>query len=308
MRLQHHIEQEVFQRTIAPSLATIKALFSLSKPGIVGLTLAAALTGIYFGNHGLFPEWSLLGWMFVTLGLATAGACMLNNVYDQDIDALMNRTRSRALVAGSVSLASASGIGLGLAIFPVVLMAQRVNMAAALLTGAAVFGYVVIYTMVAKRRTPWANQLGGIAGALPPVIGCAAVTGAVDADALILFAIMVVWQQPHALSLALKYRDDYARAGIPVIPVAKGVQSTKWRIAIYTAVLLPVALLPYVYGMAGRAYLLVALAISLMFLYKAVKFLFSTRDCDMKLFAFSIVYLIVLFGAMIWDVNQGAGG
>lgn len=305
MRLHNHAGQGVFQRATVPSLATIKSLFSLTKPGIVGLTLVAALTGIYFGNHGLLPEWSLLGWMFVTLGLATAGACILNNVYDQDIDALMNRTRSRALVAGSVSPAFASGIGLGLAVFPVVVMAERVNVVAALLTGTAVFGYVVIYTIMAKRRTPWANQLGGIAGALPPVIGYAAVAGAVDAEALILFAIMAVWQQPHALSLALKYRDDYAHAGVPVIPVVKGVQSTKWRIAIYTAVLLPVALLPYVHGMAGRSYLLVALAVSLMFLYKAVKFLFSSRDCDMKLFAFSIIYLIALFGAMIWDINQG---
>jgi protoheme IX farnesyltransferase len=274
---------------------------TLAKPGIVGLTLVAALTGIYFGNHGVLPDWNIIFWTFLTLGLATAGSCMLNNVYDRDIDRLMTRTSSRALAAGEVSGRNALIIGLLLAGGSLVLMSEVVNPLAAIVTSVGVIGYVVIYTMLAKRRTPWANQLGGIAGAVSPMVGYAAVTGGLDVQAWILFAIMVVWQQPHALSLALKYRHEYAKAGVPVVPVAKGVAATKQRIVIYNVALLGIALLPYAYGMAGVFYFITAIILSLVFLAMAVRFLFSGRDCDMRLFAFSIVYLIALFSAMVLD-------
>lgn len=219
-------------------------LFELAKPGIVGLTLVAALTGIYFGNHGVMPHWGLIFWTFLTLGLATAGSCMFNNYYDRDIDQLMRRTHSRALAAGLVSERMVLCIALLLAIVPLGVMALMVNPLTAVVTTVGVIGYAGVYTMWMKRSTPWANQFGGIAGAVPPMVGYAAVTGDLGAPAWILFAIMVVWQQPHALSLALKYREDYARAGVPVIPVACGVQATKVRIAVYALALVPVAMLP----------------------------------------------------------------
>jgi protoheme IX farnesyltransferase len=274
---------------------------SLAKPGIVGLTLVAALTGIYFANHGVLPHWSVIFWTFLTLGFATAGSCMLNNFYDRDIDRLMKRTRSRPLAAGEVPVENVLVLGLLLVIPSLAFMAWMVNPLTALITGVGVFGYVVVYTMMTKRTTPWANQLGGVAGAVPPMIGYAAITGDLGAPAWVLFAIMVVWQQPHALSLALKYRHEYARAGVPVIPVAKGVSATKRKIALYCLALIPVAMLPYFAGMSGGVYLFAASVLSLIFLAMSVRFLKSERDCDMRIFAYSIVYLILLFGTMILD-------
>lgn len=291
---------QIAQQSVS-ARSVISDYISLSKPGIVGLTLVAALTGIYFGNHGIMPDWTLIFWTFLTLGLATAGSCMLNNYYDRDIDRLMKRTSSRALAAGEVSERNVLIVSLLLAIPSLGLMAWMVNPLTALVTAVGVVGYVGVYTMWMKRTTPWANQFGGIAGAVPPMVGYAAVTGELAAPAWILFAIMVVWQQPHALSLALKYRDDYARANVPVIPVACGVQATKIRIALYTLALIPVAVLPYSFDMAGVLYLAAALVLSCVFVFMAVRFLRSDKDCDMRVFAYSIVYLILLFGTMVLD-------
>ncbi|MDX8377463.1 MAG: heme o synthase [Mariprofundales bacterium] len=273
---------------------------NLGKPGIVGLSLVAALTGIYFANDGMLPDWSLIIWTFLTLGIATAGSCMLNNVYDRDIDALMGRTNKRALAAGRLNPQVVLPVAVLLIAVSLATMVVQVNLAAAIATGLAVFGYSVIYT-IAKRRTPWANQLGGIAGAAPPLIGYVAVTGYVDIYAFALFFIMVVWQQPHALSLALKYREDYARAKVPVIPVAHGVDATKKRIMYYNIALLPVVALPYFIGMAGIIYLASALLVTSIFLSMSIRFLSSDKQYDMRLFFFSIVHLIVVFGVMIAD-------
>jgi len=291
---------QIAQQSVS-ARSVISDYVSLAKPGIVGLTLVAALTGIYFGNHGIMPDWTLIFWTFLTLGLATAGSCMLNNYYDRDIDRLMKRTSSRALAAGEVSARHVLIVSLLLAVPSLAVMAWVVNPLTALVTAVGVVGYVGVYTMWMKRTTPWANQFGGIAGAVPPMVGYAAVTGELAAPAWILFAIMVVWQQPHALSLALKYRDDYARANVPVIPVACGVQATKIRIALYALALVPVAVLPYFFDMAGVAYLAAAILLSSMFVFMAVRFLRSDRDCDMRVFAYSIVYLILLFGTMVLD-------
>ncbi|MDX8395115.1 MAG: heme o synthase [Mariprofundaceae bacterium] len=284
---------------VQPSV--LASYISASKPGIVGLTLVAALTGIYFGNHGVLPDWQLIFWTFLTLGLATAGSCILNNVYDRDIDRLMKRTSSRPLASDIISSRNALITGLVLSIGSLSLMAIVVNPLTAWVTAVGVFGYVVVYTMMTKRSTPWANQFGGIAGAVPPMIGYVAVTGELGAPAWILFAIMVVWQQPHALALALKYREQYARANVPVIPVACGVQATKIRIVAYCAVLLPVATLPYFFGMSGIWFLGISVILSSIFLAMGIRFLRSERDCDMRVFAFSIVYLILLFGSIIVD-------
>ncbi len=285
----------------AGTKAAIAAWYELAKPGIVGLTLVAALTGIYFGNHGVMPHWGLIFWTFLTLGLATAGSCMLNNYYDRDIDAVMHRTSSRSLASGLVSGKSVLFVALLVTMASLALMAWMVNPLTALVTMVGVIGYAGVYTMWMKRTTPWANQFGGIAGAVPPMVGYAAVTGDLGAPAWVLFAIMVVWQQPHALSLALKYREDYARARVPVIPVARGVRATKVRIALYALGLFPVAVLPYIFGMAGAWYLATSIILNAVFLFMSVRFLRSGRDCDMRVFAYSIIYLILLFGAMVFN-------
>ncbi len=281
--------------------STFAAWYELAKPGIVGLTLVAALTGIYFGTHGVMPQWDLIFWTFLTLGLATAGSCMLNNYYDRDIDARMRRTCSRSLASGMVSGKAVLAASLLITVISLALMAWMVGPLAAMVTMVGVVGYAGVYTMWLKRTTPWANQFGGIAGAVPPMVGYAAVTGDLGAPAWVLFAIMVIWQQPHALSLALKYREDYARARVPVIPVACGVQATKVRITLYALALFPATVLPFIYDMAGMGYLIVSVVLNTVFLYMAVRFLRSKRDCDMRVFAYSIVYLILLFGAMVLD-------
>jgi len=287
----------------SPSLQNVKTLYSTTKPNIVALTLVAALTGIYVGNRGIFPEWSLIGWTLFCLALATAGACMLNNLYDRDIDKKMKRTQQRAIASGEISSQIVLPISLALSIFPVILMAYVVNPATAIVTGSAVFGYAVVYTMIAKRRTPWANQLGGIAGALPPVVGYVAVTGQIDIYAFLMFFIMAVWQQPHALSLALKYREDYARADVPVIPVVHGVHATKVRILLYSLLLIPVSTLPYFFGLAGEWYLVTSVVFGVIFSIKSAKFLASNRQYDMRLFLLSLVHFIVMFSVLMVDIQ-----
>lgn len=286
---------------VAGERSTAAAYISIAKPGIVGLTLVAALTGIFFGNHGVLPDWTVIFWTFLTLGLATAGSCMLNNVYDRDIDRVMKRTSSRAMAQDELPVNKVLPVALVLSIGSLALMAYTVNPLTALVTAVGVVGYVGVYTMLMKRTTPWANQFGGIAGAVPPMVGYAAVTNELGAAAWILFAIMVVWQQPHALSLAMKYREDYARANVPVIPVAHGVYATKVRILVYTLALLPVATLPYFYGMSGEIFLILSVLLSALFCFMAYRFLRSDKDCDMRVFAYSIVYLIALFGGMVVD-------
>jgi protoheme IX farnesyltransferase len=287
---------------IVPVRLPIVECFILAKPGIVALVFVATLTGIYLANMGL-PNETLLFLTLTGITLATAGSAILNNYTDSDIDRLMERTSSRALAAGLVPRHYALITGLVFVTLSVVLMTVFVNNITALLTGAAIVGYVVIYGLFMKRRSPLANQVGGLAGALPPVIGYTAVTGSLDMITLILFLIMAVWQQPHALSLALKYKDDYAKASIPVIPVAKGVFATKLRIAVYTFCLLPVTMFPYIIGMEGLFYFSIALILGIFYLFLAIKFLFSKRECDMFLFFYSIVYLTLLFASLVLDLT-----
>ncbi|MEE8423021.1 MAG: heme o synthase [Thermodesulfobacteriota bacterium] len=286
---------------ILPVRFPIVECFTLAKPGIVALVIVSTLTGVYLADMGL-PDVNLVYWTLAGITLATSGSAILNNYTDRDIDRLMDRTSSRALAAGLVSENYALITGLVFVTLSIVIMMTYVNSLTALLTGVAIAGYVVLYGIVLKRRTSMANQIGGLAGALPPVIGYTAVTGTLDIKALLLFSIMAIWQQPHALSLALKYKDDYARASIPVIPVAKGVFATKLRIAVYTFGLLPVTMLPTIIGMAGQLYLFAALSLGAIYLFLAIRFLLSKRECDMSLFFYSIIYLTLLFTVLVVDL------
>jgi len=295
------MSQQITTDIVLERKSMLSSYISISKPGIVGLTLVVALAGMFFGNLGVMPRWDLIAWTFLTLGLVTAGSCMLNNVYDRDIDLIMKRTSKRAMAAGELPTKPVLLTSLVLIFIPLALMWQMVNPLSAIITAVGAFGYSVVYTMWMKRTTPWANQFGGIAGAVPPLVGYAAVTGTLDAWPWIMFAIMVVWQQPHALALALKYRHEYAAAKVPVIPVAHGVDATKRRIVIYNSVLPFVAVLPYIFDMAGEIYLIVTVILSAMFLQKSIVFMRSDRDCDMRLFGFSLIWLIAVFFVMVVD-------
>ncbi|MBF0321169.1 MAG: protoheme IX farnesyltransferase, partial [Nitrospirae bacterium] len=215
----------------------------LTKPGIVLLVLITTLGGMYLGQRGL-PGAALIWLTLFPVGLATAGSAVLNNFFDRDIDILMSRTRKRPIPQGRIYPLNALIFGLSLILIAIAML-LFVNTTVAALTAASSFIYVIPYTVLMKRKTHLVVHVGSITGALPPVIGYAAVRGNVGIEAIVLFAIMFLWQHPHFWAYALKYKEDYSRAGVPVLPLSKGVKGTKLRTLIYTIVLLPVSVMPY---------------------------------------------------------------
>ena len=183
-------------------------------------------------------------------------------------------------------------------------MLLMVNLLATFFVFLAVFFYVVVYTIALKRKSPLATEIGGVSGALPPVIGYASVRGEVGFEALILFLIMFMWQPPHFWVLAIKYAEDYKRAGIPTLPVSKGIEHTKIKTLIYTAGLLPLSLLPSIYGIAGHIYFVSALLLSGLYLLLTLKFVFSKKPNGMFLFFYSILYIALLFSVMVFDMRR----
>lgn len=278
----------------------IAGLLILPKPGIVALVIVSGITGLYLGGHGVVDA-RLAFWTLLGLALSTAGSAALNNFIDRDIDSIMARTKGRTLPSGSVSPNIAYFIGTALVTVSLIILKIAVSTLVCVLTGAATFIYVVLYTLYLKRLTPAATHIGGIAGAMPPLIGYAAANHGLDFHAVILFMIIVVWQQPHFWSLALKYRDEYAAAKVPIHPVAMGIPATKLRILAYVIVHFPVMWAPYGYHMAGKWYLAVAMGLSLIYLAVTMKFVFSEDGKEMTVFHFSNFYLIAIFFALMAD-------
>ena len=285
-----------------PDKKTLKAFIILPKPGIVMLVIVSGYGGLILGSTNGIPDPHTAFWTLLGIAMATAGSAVLNNFLDRDIDSIMHRTRGRSLPSGAVSANQAYVIGTLLVAVSLAILKISIGFWVMVLTFIAIFTYVVMYTMFLKRTTPLATHIGGVAGALPPMIGYTAASGAMDHQALILFLIIVVWQQPHFWALALKYREDYARASVPILPVAKGVYATKIRLFWYTLALLPVSALPYAFEMAGVYYLTAAIAAGALYMWLTVKFLLSKKDKEMVLFFYSIVYLVVIFGAMVIDL------
>lgn len=281
----------------------LKDYLVLTKPGIVLLVLITTLTGMYFAQRG-FPDPWLVFWTLLGTGLASAGSAVLNHFFDKDIDALMNRTKSRPLPSGSINPKSAFIFGLALLILSMIILASKVNLLTIFFVFLASFFYVVVYTLALKRKSPLATEIGGISGSLPPVIGYASVRGEVGFEAFILFLIMFMWQPPHFWVLAIKYAEDYKRAGIPTLPVAKGIKHTKVKTLIYTASLLPLSLLPSIYGIAGHIYFISALILSSLYLILTFKFVFSKKPNGMFLFFYSVLYIALLFSVMVFDMRR----
>ncbi|EDP75669.1 heme o synthase [Hydrogenivirga sp. 128-5-R1-1] len=281
--------------------STLKEYLALTKPGIVTLVLITTLGGIYIGAKGNLEPISVF-WTLLGTGFAAAGSAVINMFFDRDVDVLMERTSSRPLPRGAVNPTGALVFGILLLVTSFAVLYVFVNTIAAVLAMLAAFSYVVLYTVILKRRTPVATEVGGISGALPPVIGYVAASGELDLRAFVLFLIMFMWQPPHFWVLALKYRDDYARAGIPTLPVSRGVFITKVKTLVYTVSLLPLSLIPYAIGMTGKLYFVTAFVISLIYTVYTLKFLFSKKEESMKLFFFSIIYIAVLFSVMIIDL------
>ena len=276
--------------------------YNLCKPKVVFLIVFTAIVGMLLSTPGLLPFDTFLA-ATIGIALASASGAALNHWVDQRIDSIMERTRNRPLPSGELSSYSALTFALGLAVLSMLILLTFVNTLTALLTLTSLVGYAVIYTMFLKRTTPQNIVLGGAAGAAPPLLGWTAMTGEVNTEALLLFLIIFVWTPPHFWALAIKRKDEYARAGLPMLPVTPGVVFTKLHILLYTMMLVSVTLMPFVIYMTGLIYLAGAVALGIGFLYHAIK-LYNTGDSDqhaMKTFGYSIFYLSALFSFFLVD-------
>jgi heme o synthase len=248
----------------------------------------------------LHPVLAAVAMLCIAVGAGAAGA--LNMWYERDIDALMRRTAARPLPAGRMMPGEALGFGTVLAVGAVVVMWLAVNGAAAALLALTIAFYVFVYTIWLKRRTPQNIVIGGAAGAFPPLIGWAAVTGDIGWSALSLFAIVFLWTPPHFWALALYRADDYAAAGVPMLPVVAGARATKRQMLLYTLVLWPVSVTPWLLGVAGRPYGAGALALSALFTVFALRVCRDDGDHAARLmFGFSLLYLLLIFSLLLVD-------
>jgi protoheme IX farnesyltransferase len=278
-----------------------KEYYILCKPKVVALIVFTAVVGMLLSTPGPVPLDALV---FGTLGIAlgAASGAAVNQWVDQRIDAVMDRTHNRPLPQGRLSSRAAIGFALSLGVLSMAILLLFVNPLTALLTFIAMIGYAVVYTMFLKRSTPQNIVLGGAAGAAPPVLGWAAVTGEVHSDALLLFLVIFVWTPPHFWALAIKRRKEYAKAGIPMLPVTHGVEFTKLSVLLYTVVLVAVTLMPFLTQMCGFIYLAGALALGIGFVYHALVLYRSKGDDHaMKTFGYSIFYLSALFAFLLAD-------
>jgi protoheme IX farnesyltransferase len=294
---------------------------ALLKPRVMSLVVFTALTGLVCARSSMNLTLALVAVLCIAVGAGASGS--LNMWYDADIDGLMRRTRARPIPMGRVQSADALGLGVALSLFSVMLMGMAANWLAAGLLAFTILFYAVVYTMWLKRWTPQNIVIGGAAGALPPVIGWAAATGTTPLNAWLLFAIIFLWTPPHSWALALYTTGDYAKAGVPMMPVAKGAASTRKQILIYSLAFVPVAIAPAFTGLGGLVYLAVSSLGGLMFLLLAFRVFRSGAGDDVNgaekglygvkagskdarnLFAFSILYLTLLFASLL--VERGLG-
>lgn len=293
--------QTVVIGTRADLAASARAFYQLTKPRVVALLVLTAWVGMMLASEGV-PDLALIVTASLGIAMVSGAAAAFNHVLDQKIDARMARTRLRPLPEGRLSSAQALSFAFTLAASGFVLLLVAVNALTAVLTLAGLFGYAVIYTVLLKRATPQNIVIGGVAGALPPVLGWAAVTGTVGAEAWLLMMIIFTWTPPHFWALAIHRVDDYARAGIPMLPVTHGIAFTKTLVLLYTCLLLAVCLLPYLVGMSGVLYLAGSLVLNLQFLRHAWRLKFAARpDTAIRCFRFSITHLMLLFLLLLVD-------
>ena len=279
----------------------LRSFLSLTKPRVVSLIVFTAVIGMFLASPGMVPL-PVLAAGTLGIALVAGAAAAVNCLVEQRIDAVMKRTRWRPLPRGELSPGQTlvfAGVlgGLGLWV-----LLQFVNALTMWLTVATFIGYAVVYTVLLKPATPQNIVIGGASGAMPPVLGWAAVTGEVGVEALLLFLIIFAWTPPHFWSLALYRTDDYARAGVPMLPVTHGKAYTRLQVLLYTLILFAVSLLPYAIRMSGLLYLLAALLLGGIFTAYALRLHFAYSDAlAQKTFRYSITYLALLFAALLVD-------
>jgi len=291
-------------------LSEARDWLALLKPRVMTLVVFSGIVGLLVAPGSIHPVLALTAILCIAIGAGAAGA--INMWYDRDIDAVMRRTASRPIPAGRIRPEAALSFGVVLAVASTMVMGLAVNPVAGAVLAASIGFYVFVYTMWLKRRTPQNIVIGGAAGAFPPVIGWAAVTGSLSVEALVMFAIIFVWTPPHFWALSLYASGDYQRAGVPMLPVVAGARATRRQIWLYSLLLVPVSLLPVAIGMAGPAYAAAAAVLGAYFLYVMWRVKRDAQDeSGVSLsndaparagFRYSILYLFALFTALAADV------
>ena len=289
------------------NLATVGDYFALLKPRVMSLVLFTGVAGLMLAPGHIHIATALTALLAIAVGAGASGA--LNMAYDADIDRLMSRTRSRPVPRGAISAGDAAAFGTTLAIGAVTVMGLLVNLVAAALLAFTIVFYAIVYTAWLKRSTPQNIVIGGLAGALPPAIGWASVTSGLAVEPLVLVAIIFLWTPPHFWALSLYRAGEYARAGVPMLPVVKGKSETRRQIVIYTALVVLCGFLPVVLGFAGPLYLAANVALGGWFAVGSVHVAFE-RDEERepnarRLFGISILYLFALFAALIVEQILG---
>jgi heme o synthase len=287
---------------IGPAESSVGDFVQLMKPRVMSLVVFSALTGMVVAPGSIHPVLAIIALLAITIGAGASGA--LNMWYDADIDARMARTAARPIPRGRLTRDEALSFGAVLAVFSILTLGVLVNWTAGILLAVTIAFYLFVYTMWLKRRTPQNIVIGGAAGAFPPMIGWAAVTGSVSIESVLLFLIIFMWTPPHFWALALYRCRDYERVGVPMLQVVAGPAETRRQIWLYSLVLVVLALVPSFIGMAGVAYLIAAVGLGAMFLYLAwrVRKITEGREADAAarhLFGFSILYLFLLFAVML---------
>ncbi len=274
-------------------------LITLTKPRIISLLLVTTVAPMFMTERGL-PPWQLVLWVILGGYLMAGGANAINMWFDRDIDDRMTRTRLRPIPAGRLSPAAALAFGVALAALAFAIFWIQVNHLSAWLALGGLLFYVFIYTMWLKRNSPQNIVVGGAAGAFPPLVGWAAMTGRIDLAAIYLFAIIFYWTPPHFWALALIKRGEYARAGVPMMPVVRGTERTKWEMLLYTLLLLPLTILPAFFGALGPFYLVAAALLGARLLWYCVKLVreAGVTETAWKMYKYSLIYLFLLFVAM----------
>jgi protoheme IX farnesyltransferase len=291
-------------RPASQQRALVRDLIALTKPAIMSLLLLTALGGMFLAARGV-PPFGILAATLIGGAAASGGASSLNHYFDRDIDERMRRTRHRPLPAHRVSTGVAVWWGIALNIIAFVVLAVFANLLAATLALAGTVFYILVYTIWLKRSTAQNIVIGGAAGAIPPLVGWAAITGSLDLSAWLLFAIVFFWTPAHFWALALLIRDDYERAGVPMLPVVRGDEATAWNILAYAASLLPLTLLLFIIGGLGYVYLAVAIILGALFIAYAFRLLrsgaASRRAMARAVYLYSLLYLALLFVAIMVD-------
>jgi protoheme IX farnesyltransferase len=286
------------------SEATAGDYFVLLKPRVMSLVVFSGFAGLILAPGHIHPVLAAIAVLCIAVAAGAAGA--VNMWYDRDIDAIMRRTCARPIPTGKIKPEEALAFGIVLSVGSVMLMGLALNWTAAALLATANLFYVFVYTIWLKRRTPQNIVIGGAAGAFPPMIGWAAVTGDVSLAPIALFALIFMWTPPHFWALALFRRGDYEKAGVPMLPVVAGARATKLQMLLYTVALLPLGLVPWWLGITGPLYAMAASALGLTFLGFAIWVWFDSTDRAAKrMFGYSILYLFLMFTAMMVDRAPG---